>query len=425
MIGDQWPGFLGAGASPIDPAKVKTTWSPKENIAWKLKTPGHGQSSPVVWGEHVFVTAIEGPKKEKLLVLGVNLADGKETFRYSADSSDPVENSVYVSRAAPTPIVDAKRVIAFFESGDIVALDHSGKELWKKSLVQEYGRFQNKFGLSGSPVQTESTAFILVDDEGPSYLLAVDKESGKTLWKAERTPRASWSSPAIVEVGGEPQVVVSSGGSIDGYSPKDGALLWSFTEVGGNTGTTPMDLGGGRFLVAGSAGRDGQNAELAGKSNMLMQVTKSGDQYEAKPVWRVSEATPSWGSPIIHSGCAYWVNRQGVVYCFNAETGELHYKERTKQSCWATPIGIGDRVYFFGKDGLTTVIATGPEFKVLAENQLWNPDEVEVDADAGKKEPTEERRRAAGNFSGPIQYGYAIVGNSIVIREGSTLYCVR
>jgi outer membrane protein assembly factor BamB len=353
------------------------------------------------------------------------LADGKELWSYKLATSDPVENSLYVSRAAPTPVVDDKCVVVFFESGDVVALDHKGTELWKRSLSQEFGKFQNKFGLSGSPVQTDKDIIILVDDEGPSYLIALDKATGKTSWKTDRTSRTSWSSPGLINVDGSAQVIASSAGSVDGYDAATGKLLWSFSDVGGNTGTTPLDLGNGRFLVAASAGQDGKNTEMAKKSNFLMQVARDGEGWKADRVWLTEEATPSWASPIAYKGCAYWVNRVGVVFCFDAETGKLNYKERTKQSCWATPIGLGDNVYFFGKDGMTTVLAAGPEFKVVSENLLWDPESIKPDPNAGAKEPTEERRRAAAMFSGPTVYGVAVADNSIVVRTGEQLFCVR
>ncbi len=422
---DVWPAFLGAGSTTPSADNIPLTWSPTEAIAWQSPIPGHGQSSPVVWGKRVFVSTVEGPKKDACIVMAFSLIDGTTLWSYSLDNSDPVENSVYVSRAAPTPVVDADRLIVFFESGDLVALDHDGKELWKRSLSQDYGKFQNKFGLSGSPVQTQENIFILVDDEGPSYLVAIDKQTGKTVWKQDRMPRNSWSSPGLVKVGTTEQVVVSSDGTVDGYDALTGKLEWTFSEVGGNTGTSPYDLGDGRFFVAASAGRDGANTQLAKKSNFLMQVQQDGNGFRGVPLWNSDEATPSWASPIAHQGCAYWVNRVGVVYCLDLATGKVHYKERTKQSCWATPVGIGDRVYFFGKDGVTTVLAAGPEFKVLAENVLWDPDAIEPDPKAGANEPTEERQRAAAMFSGPTVYGVAIADGSIVVRTGDKLYCIR
>ena len=143
-----WPGFLGAGATPVDADAVPRSWSPDDGIAWKVELPGHGQSSPVVWGSQVFVTAVEGPNKEKCHVVALNLSDGKEAWRYTLESTHPMKDSLYISRAAPTPVVDDERIVVFFESGDLVALDHQGAELWKRSLGAEYGKFENQFGLS-------------------------------------------------------------------------------------------------------------------------------------------------------------------------------------------------------------------------------------------------------------------------------------
>jgi outer membrane protein assembly factor BamB len=165
-----WPGFLGAGASEIDPDSIPLEWSPAENVAWDASLPGHGQSSPVIWGDKVFVTSVEGDNKEICHTLCIALADGKILWDHKHQSTAPDPNSVYISRAAPTPVVDAGHVFAFFESGDLVALTHDGQHVWTTSLSRKYAKFTNKFGLSGSPVQTDSSVIILADDEGPSYL---------------------------------------------------------------------------------------------------------------------------------------------------------------------------------------------------------------------------------------------------------------
>lgn len=421
----RWPGFLGANATPPVADAIPLEWSPEKNIAWKADLPGDGQSSPVVWGEQVFVTSIEGPKKEKCHVIALALADGKHLWTHTFDSSDPVANSLYVSRAAPTPVVDAARVYAFFESGDVVALGHAGKPQWSRSLSADYGKFKNKFGLAASPVQTADAIIILVDDEGPSYLIALSKSDGKVLWKTDRTSRTSWSSPSLLTSGEKQYVVCSSAGSVDGYDPVTGKLLWSYDEVGGNTAATPLEFGGGQFLVGAAAGREaGDRAEDAKKSNFAMTIEVVDGQPKPKVVWMTTQASPSFGSPIVHAGHAYWVNRSGVVYCYDAATGESRYTQRTKQSCWATPLGIGDRVYFFGKDGVTTVLAAGPKFEVLAENTLWNPEDFKPDPAKLAQEDTEEKRNAAAQFATPVQYGVAAVGNRLLIRSGGKLFCV-
>lgn len=421
-----WPGFLGAGASEIDPASIPLKWSPTENVAWDASLPGHGQSSPVIWGDKVFVTTVEGENKETCHTLCLSLKDGSILWDHKHSSTAPDPNSVYISRAAPTPVVDGKHVFAFFECGDLIALTHDGKEVWTKSLSKEYGKFTNKFGLSGSPVQTQSSVIVLIDDEGPSYLVSLSKADGAIQWKSDRTSRTSWSSPALLTMEGQPQIVVSSAGSIDGYDPSTGKQIWTFTDVGGNTATTPLPAGPNQFLVAASPGRSGENAEGAKKSNALIKVSKDGDNWKVEKVWIASEATPSWASPFIHQGLAYWVNRVGVVYCIDAATGEQKYAQRTRQSCWATPIALGERIYFFGKDGVTTVLAAGPEFQELASNELWPADKPPTDNGAPKVDDTSaERKQANAMFSGPTQYGVAAVSGSLLIRVGSHVFCIR
>ncbi len=420
-----WPGFLGQGASAIDPATIPVTWAPDRNIAWKARLPGYGQSSPVIWGDKVFVTSVEGPMKDTWHVSCLSLADGKLLWRHSLENSVKVENGLYTSRAAPTPVVDAQHLYAYFESGDLVALTHTGEPVWQRSLSESYGKFENPFGLGSSPTQTNSSLFVLADHRGPSYLVAISKQTGQTVWKRDRDSRLSWSSPAVLTIGGIPQIVCSSAGSVDGYRAADGQLLWSYGEVGGNTAATPLAFGDGCFLIGASPGREDRNLQAARRSNLAMRVTRQQQQWVPVVVWRNGEGMASFGSPIVHQECGYWISRVGVLYCLDAATGEPHYIERVKQPCWATPLGLGDRVYLFGKDGLTTVLAAGPEFRLLSENLLWNPETVDQEFPGRLQPDPDELRRFTGDYSGPVQYGVAAVTGSLLIRTGQVLYCVR
>lgn len=421
----KWPAFLGAGHSQISAQTVPLTWSPSENIAWTTVTSGYGQSSPVIWDDQVYVTAVEGANKETLHVVCCSLQTGEILWDKSQQSTYPEKSSVYISRAAPTPVVDARGIYAYFESGDVIALSHSGEVRWSASLKERYGAPQNEFGLAASPVQTPDRLIILVDDEGPSYLTALSKTDGKELWKTERTSRKSWSSPMLVPCLDSLQIVCSSGGSVDGYDPETGDQLWTFNDVGGNSNTTPTVVAESAILISASPGREGENADLAKKSNGLFVIGREEEAWNPRFGWTNPAPTPSWGSPIVHQGLAYWINRSGVVYCLDVRTGQIAYIERIKQSCWATPVGLGEHVYIFGKDGLTTVLAAGDEFKVIAVNELWNEDQLPVNNTPTAEEDTEERRRAAVMFSQPTVYGVAMVNGYIVLRTGSQVFCIH
>ncbi len=522
---ERWPGFLGAGSTQLDPATLPVKWSPTSNISWQAELTGAGQSSPVIWGDRVFVTTIDGAMKNDCLVTAVSLNDGEVLWTYQTESAQPVRSNYFQSRSAPTPAVDARHVYAFFETGKLIALTHDGKEAWLRNLPEEFGEFEVRIGLAASVAQTDDSVFVLVDHEGPSYLLAVDKMTGETKWRTDRFSRQSYASPIVMTVAGQQQIVISSAGSIDGYDPVTGTQLWTMEGVGGNRSTTPLSFGDGRFLVSASPGMHDEQLDEASKSNFAMQVERSGDQFTTKVLWKVEKAMPSFGSPMVHQGLAYWVNNVGVLYCFDTETGETVYTKRSGQLCWATPLGLGDHIYFFGKDGLTTVIAAGREYKLLAKNELIEGAEAAGEADVKRREsrghqhggapsgtgeaaksepaaknlppdsteqqPAEEKvaltaestesaddaepavaaaddpasgsgrrgRRRGGSsegnghaggessgrgegkagtdgseeprtrdgriFADPVQYGYAAVNGSLVIRTGSRVYCLR
>jgi outer membrane protein assembly factor BamB len=421
---DVWPSFLGPANDSTRPSELPLKWSPDSGVRWLAEIPGHGQSSPVVWGDRVFVTSVQGPHKDKYFITCFQADTGKPLWSHSFKNSSPVANSYYVSRAAPTPIVDAQRVVAFFESGDCIALSHGGDVLWRRDLGKDEGPIAAEFGLGASPCQTEDAVFVLLEHDGPSGLLALDKRTGETRWKAERESTRSWSSPAILDVDGMSQVVVSSGGGVDGYDPASGDKLWTLEDIGGNTGCTPIDCGDGRFLIGASPGRNGENAGSAARSNCMVRVTRDGDRFVAEKQWIAEGAFPSWASPILHKGLAYWINRSGVVFCFDAKTGEKVFAERTRQSCWATPFAIGDRIYLFGKDGLVTVLKAGREFDVIAENVTWNPEDLPEESPM-PEETSEQRRRASAMFSKPTLYGYAVTSNAFFVRVGNALICCR
>lgn len=350
---DAWPGFRGTGDSVSEAKHLPLRWSPTENIAWTTDLPGYGQSSPVVWKDRVFVTAVEGEFKDTLHLLCLDLATGKVHWRKRFAGTQRVKTSDYVSKAAPTPVVTADRAFALFESGDLFALDHGGKELWRRSLAKDFGPFTGQHGLGTSPVPAGDALLVLVA-QGRGYLLAVDMVTGRDRWRTGHDFGASWSSPAVAEEKGRMTAVVSSNGTVAAFDVKTGDRLWRVDGLTGNTVASPTVAG--RQVVIGS-------------SDQRSQVGVRLDGRE-RVAWRSDGAVSSFGSPLVYQGLGYAVSREGVAYCFDAATGKGLWDTRLPASCWASPVGGCGRVYFFTRDGVCVVAKADKEYEPLAENRL-------------------------------------------------------
>ena len=421
-----WPGFLGAGHTPLAAGDLPLSWSPTENFGWHAALPGFGQSSPIIWGDTVYLTSVDGPMKEKLIVTALALADGGTRWSKTFDNSAPEESGHFISRAAPTPVVGSRGVTAFFEGGDVVSLTHAGEKRWQRSLSRDYGKFDNKYGLGSSPVLDGDRVLVLIDHVGPSYVVGLDEATGRVLWKTDRgTGRGSWTSPLLLSTPRGRQLVCSSAGSIDGYDPATGRQLWSFADVGGNRLCSPTPAGDAAFLIGSQISREFPDTDAVKRSNLLMRLVPDGEGLKPEVVWRTLEASPAMASPVAFGGSAYWINRVGALFCFDVATGATHYTERLKQAPNATPLAVGDRLYIVGKDGITNVIALGPKFEVLAKNHLWANDEPKPDQGPFRKETDTKRKAASSMRAGAEIFGFAVVPHHLVVRTGSHAYCVR
>ncbi len=381
-----WAGFRGDGSSHATFEKLPLQWSDNEHVAWQRALTGYGQSSPVVWDQSVYVTSVVGKKKEQIVAASFDLRSGKSNWEVTLDAAQQIADSDYVSKAAPTPVVDAKRLYSFFESGDLVAFDHDGAKVWHRKLTQEYGEFKGNHGVGSSLAAAADTIFVLVDHDGPSYLLAVDKQSGQNRWKLDRPAKVSWSSPIVAGDGATAELIVSSNGSVESFSAADGKSRWQLTGLKGNT--VPSAVVGKELVVVGSSEPG---------NNLAVPRNGAGELADNQVLWKAKDATCSLGSPLLYDGCVYMVNRAGVAFCLDAKTGQTHWSERLGGSCWASPLASGDRIYFFGKDGLTTVLRSGPQKDKLAENQLAIEGRV---------------------------YGVAATPGAFVLRTGQKLICV-
>ena len=367
VVHADWPSFRNGGSSSCSEG-MPVKWSPAQGISWQRETAGYGQSAPVIWDNHVLLTSVEGARKETCVVSSYRLSDGVEEWSNSFPASQQAPSSYMQARAAPTPVVDSTAVYAAFESGDIAAVDHQGKERWRINLGEICGPFEANHGLGSSLAQTADSVFFNVEHGGPSFLFCINKQSGEVRWKKARPSGSSWTSPIVRQGKSGPEVVVSSQGTIVGYRAENGEQVWQLDGLDGNTVPSPCLVGD--KIVSGARVSEFGSSRDAAESNLCIRPQDGNEQPEV--VWRAKRAVCDYASPVAADGWVYFLNKVGVLTCVSAETGETAYTERLGAECWATPIVADGRVYFFGKDGQTRVILTGPEFRLVETSTLWD-----------------------------------------------------
>lgn len=365
-----WAGFRNDGTSRLS-GSLPLHWSPDEGIAWQTETDGYGQSAPVISNGRVIVASVIGEQKEQCAVTAYDLNNGQQLWQHQFDAAHRGPSNFMMSRSAPTPVVDNNAIYVFFENGDLVAIDPDGQQLWHRDLTADYSPFQNNHGLGSSPAQTADMILLNIEHKGPSFLLAVDKQTGETRWKTERPSGSSWTTPVVAEHDAGQQIVVSSGGDLSGYDPGNGKLLWSLEGLEGNSVPSPCAVG--EYVFSGARIPEFGSASDAAKSNLCIRIT--GDETEPYELcWRASKAVSDYASPVVDGEQVYFLNKVGVLYCVDALSGETIYQRRLRAECWATPIVTEDGIYFFAKDGTVKVVSRGRDFAVVASNQLWDPE---------------------------------------------------
>ena len=382
--GRVWPGFRGDGSSHTRARTLPLHWSAEENLAWQVELPGTGQSSPVIWQDRIFVTAIAGEMQDRLLVRCVALSTGKTLWEKEFKGSQGVKTSDYVAKAAPTPVVDGERVYLFFETGDLLALTHAGEPVWQRSLVRDYGAIRSNHGLGSSPVLSKAGLLLFVTHDGGAYLLNVNPKTGENRWKREHPFGAGWATPLVAEHGGRSMVLVSSSGRVDSLDLETGAPVWNLKGLKGNTVPSPSVADDVAVIGSSEPG-----------STLAVGLGGQGEVPAEKVIWRQPEVNCSFGSPLVHQGYVYFSNMAGVAYCLELATGNVVWDTRLTASSWSSPLAAGDRVYFFDTKGGALVVKTGPKLEKLAENRI----------------PVEGR-----------VYGMAAVDGAIVFRTDNRLF---
>jgi len=416
---DYWPAWRGPLGSGVSPAgNPPLTWSETQNIRWKVPVPGQGTSSPIVWGDRIFfLTAIKtdrvgtpepapvpesnepapfhGGKNPKNVykfdVVCVDLATGRTVWQKTARETVPHEgHHPDHGFASYSPVTDGNCVWASFGSRGVHCYDLNGEHKWSRDL----GRMKSKmmFGEGSSPTLAGDALIVVMDHEGESSIQALDKNTGRTLWRKTRDEDTAWATPAVAVVDGKMQVIVSATNRIRSYNVATGDLIW---ECGGQTQNvipSPIVSGGMVFCTSGFRGSELQAIELG----------HTGDLTGTGAVrWQVSKATPYVPSPILYGDNLYVCSmNRAAISCYHAETGRLNFVEERLEGVkdiYASPVGAAGRVYFVGRKGVTEVIRNTDKLEVLATNKL----DDEFDASP------------------------AIVGDRILLKGKRNLYCIQ
>ncbi|SMP59712.1 Outer membrane protein assembly factor BamB, contains PQQ-like beta-propeller repeat [Neorhodopirellula lusitana] len=447
-----WPGFRADGSGTVK-ADLPTRWSAQEGVAWQSSIPGYGQSSPVVWNDHVYVTSSEGPFQQDCQVHAFDLPTGKKRWTTHVAATTKVENYFRNSRAAPTCCVDETGVFSFFASGDVTAMKHTGETLWTTPVIKKYGEVDNERGVASSLAQTDDLVFVLVDHHGPSYLVALNKSNGDIAWKTNRGMRVpSWSSPVIAKQNNRELVITSSADTVDAYDALTGEALWQLDGLQGNHIPSATVVGDQVFVGSTTMYGGATDEDATAGSNCCIQLTDNAGKPGYEVRWGAERANSYYSTPLAFAGYVYYVNKVGVLYCIDQETGEQVFVKRIGNPCWASAIGVtqsdGEQlVYFVLKNGYTIVLRPGDEYDQVARNQLYDAgamiearesaeqqrqaNAVPADQAAPKTGPEkifagmpESRLHQMFSYGDPMVYGVAVAGNQLLIRTGQNLFCV-
>jgi outer membrane protein assembly factor BamB len=386
----QWRGPHGSGIA--DEKNLPQTWSATDNIAWKASLGGVGVSSPIVSGNMVFVTSQigtgasrQGPRlaqgsdaagagersisaagspsdKVVFLVEAFDRASGQRRWQHRMDAVGSLESVHDKSNlASPSPVTDGQLVYAWFGNGQIVALDLNGKVVWQRHLGQEISPFTINWGHSSSPTLFEDTLILLCDHAPASYILAVDKKTGKDKWKADRGKgRQSYTTPFVVQASSGPELVVNSSERVDAYDPRTGTFLW---HVGGSN----------QFPIPAPTFSNGVIYMTRGyRSGPYMAVKPGGrgDVSASHVVWQVATGAPYISSLVYDAGLLYMASDVGAISVIEADTGKRLWQERVNGLFSASPVAGDGKVYFVSETGEVIVLRAGRQPQVIARNDI-------------------------------------------------------
>ncbi len=360
--GEHWPRWRGpSGQGLVEDAGYVDRWSASENVRWKVPVPGRGNSSPVVWGERIFLTTAyeEGARRS---LLAFDRTTGRKLWETFAPQAAPESAHPKNGLASSTPTTDGERVYAYLGNHGLLAVTVEGRQVWHRAL----GSFEAYHGTASSPLLLGERLIVAQDHRGEmgSFLAAFDRQTGKPLWRTPREAEVGWNSPVAVKVGEREEVVVSGQQAVMAYDPATGRELW---RARGNTFEAIPTPVVGEGLVFCSSGRAGPT--------LAIRPGGSGDVTGTHIAWQAAKGSPFVPSPVVYGGRLYMVNDMAAIAtAYEAASGKLLWQGRLgtaeKEGFSASPVAFGGKVFFINDEGETFVLKAGDEFEILAVNRL-------------------------------------------------------
>lgn len=379
----QWRGPDMTGVSRT--AKPPLEWSETRNIKWKVEIPGRGSSSPIVYGDRIYVltaipVGVAGPAqhsprgglpqrgRHQYKILAIDRQTGRTVWDRVAREEEPHEashqdNGTWASGSA---ITDGEHVFAYFESRGLYAYDLDGKLIWQTDFGDKHMR--NQFGEGSTPALYGNYLIVVWDQiNGPSFVVTLDKRTGTELWRASRDEMDTWATPLVVEHDGRRQVVVNAMNRVRSYDLETGTIIWEGPGTTMNVIPTPVSGNGMVFIMSGFRGNNLKAIRLA---------AATGDIASTGAIaWQLDRDTPYVPSPLLYDNILYFLKtNNGLLSAYDAATGKPHYQvqriAKALGEVFSSPVGADGRVYITSRDGVTTVIKHGPKYEVLAENTL-------------------------------------------------------
>jgi outer membrane protein assembly factor BamB len=368
---ENWPQWRGPNLNGWSSEKnLPAKWTTEENVIWKLAMPGLSGSTPIIWRDMIFLSVAEG---DNLFFWGVDRKKGTVVWKQPLGAGNVKMRKHNMS--SPSPVTDGKTVFVMTGTGLFKAFDFKGKELWSRDIQKDYGEFGMNWGYASSPLLTEDALYVQVlhgmKTDDPSYVLRVDKKTGKTVWKVERPNSAirespdAYSTPGLLRYGKNTEIVITGADCVTGHDPATGKELWRAN------GLNPENNPFYRIVASPVIFNEMIFIPTRVKPLIALKAGGRGDITSSHVLWSTDNG-PDVPTPVTDGTYFYVINDRGIVWCFDAKTGkEIYGQQRIKPGTYsASPVLADGKLYITNEDGMTTVIKAGPTFEVLSENAL-------------------------------------------------------